>query len=378
MSEVLVTATPSSDANAVRTVDEWAEVIRETYCHSLESILDVGLQLLQAKVQLGGDYTAMINTDVVPFGERQARQYTAIAKCGELRALIESLRDPNNFDESKRQCAAALPPTVDALATLSRLPEGRVGVLINEGRVSPALTNAQAQLIVRTIRARETETHLVANIPVPANLDGPLGRDIRDDLNDMIKLGIKVQCWFADCPWAFTAHSKLGDSKNPSNHYPTMSIDELCSLPVADICADNCAGFMWRPDWDEDGSLEVIKAWGFKVATLQVFNWQKTWPDGPQQAGSGYWTQSEGEIVTLCTRGSPSRIDTKVRRTIFQPAFPNEHSRKPDGFLHSAAKLVAGPGVELFARRQTEGWICLGNEVPSPLPGMLEKAGLAA
>ena len=58
----------------------------------------------------------------------------------------------------------------------------------------------------------------------------------------------------ADPPWRFevwsgaTAVQKRGSKttyKAAQVHYETMSFDELCALPVADLAAKDCALFMW-------------------------------------------------------------------------------------------------------------------------------------
>lgn len=39
------------------------------------------------------------------------------------------------------------------------------------------------------------------------------------------------------------------------------------------------------------------------------------------------------------------------------------HSRKPEDVQDRIEQLFDGPYVELFARRQRSGWLCLGNEI---------------
>ena len=46
---------------------------------------------------------------------------------------------------------------------------------------------------------------------------------------------------YADPPWRYTAKKVQGAAEK---HYPTMSIDELCALPVAEIAAPDSALFM--------------------------------------------------------------------------------------------------------------------------------------
>ena len=47
---------------------------------------------------------------------------------------------------------------------------------------------------------------------------------------------------YADPPWRYSAKKVQGAAEN---HYPTMSIDELCALPEAELAAKDSALFMW-------------------------------------------------------------------------------------------------------------------------------------
>ena len=49
---------------------------------------------------------------------------------------------------------------------------------------------------------------------------------------------------YADPPWRYSAKKVQGAAEN---HYPTMSIDELCALPVAELAAKDSALFMVKP-----------------------------------------------------------------------------------------------------------------------------------
>jgi hypothetical protein len=53
-----------------------------------------------------------------------------------------------------------------------------------------------------------------------------------------------------------------------------------------------------------------------------------------------------------------------VRQVIIEPR--REHSRKPDCVHERIERLVAGPYLELFARRERNGWTTWGNEVAPP------------
>lgn len=45
---------------------------------------------------------------------------------------------------------------------------------------------------------------------------------------------------YADPPWRYDMKRGNGVAEN---HYPTMSIEEICALPVADLAAKDSAAF---------------------------------------------------------------------------------------------------------------------------------------
>jgi N6-adenosine-specific RNA methylase IME4 len=174
----------------------------------------------------------------------------------------------------------------------------------------------------------------------------------------------------ADPPWHFAVWSleKTGRARHPSTHYQTMSTAELIALPIGELAAEDCVLFVWISWPMLEHALELIGAWGFKYKTC-AFAWIKadnTQPDlfagdMPADMKLGYWTRANSEVCLLATRGKPKRLDAGVRQGIIEPA--REHSRKPDGVHGRIERLVAGPYLELFARRRRPGWTIWGNEV---------------
>ena len=63
---------------------------------------------------------------------------------------------------------------------------------------------------------------------------------------------------YADPPWRYSAKRVQGAAEN---HYPTMSIDELCALPVAELAAKDSALFMWATFPQLPEALRLIRAW---------------------------------------------------------------------------------------------------------------------
>lgn len=112
------------------------------------------------------------------------------------------------------------------------------------------------------------------------------------------------------------------------NHYPTMSTEELCALPVASLAAEDCALFLWATFPQLKEALRVIDAWGFRYKTV-AFVWIKlnrksfSW-----FTGLGFWTRSNAEVCLLATKGHPVRRDKSVHQLIVSPV--EAHSKKPD------------------------------------------------
>ena len=180
-------------------------------------------------------------------------------------------------------------------------------------------------------------------------------------------------CILADPPWAFRTFS--GENMTPhrcaEDHYRTMTFDELCALPVAEVAAKDAALFMWVVGSHLEESLALARAWGFAFKT-DAFYWLKqrlvdadqvdlfTGDIAEPRMGFGYWTRKQVEPCLLFTRGNPPRLGKGVRQAIIEPR--REHSRKPDAQYDRIEALVGGPRLELFARQQRTGWTPWGNQ----------------
>lgn len=164
----------------------------------------------------------------------------------------------------------------------------------------------------------------------------------------------------ADPPWHFATHSAAGQRKSASQHYNTMSINDICGLPVADMAADDAALFMWVAWPHIFEAKRVIEAWGFTFSGL-AWEWIK-YNDATEKFafGTGYGTRKNVEPCLLARRGSPQLKDRSCRDFIFSPR--REHSRKPDVQYERIERMYRGPYLEMFARQKWPGWNVWGNE----------------
>ena len=168
----------------------------------------------------------------------------------------------------------------------------------------------------------------------------------------------KYNIIYADPPWQYYE----GGFKNQSQHYPTMSLEKICQLPVGELAADDCILFMWVTFPMLDNFIDVLRCWGFEYSTVG-FTWVKSQKSGTDFAfGLGAWTRSNAEICVIAKRGTIPRQDASVSQIIYKPK--GEHSQKPAIVRDKIVKLVGDlPRIELFARQKTKGWDVWGNEV---------------
>lgn len=173
----------------------------------------------------------------------------------------------------------------------------------------------------------------------------------------------------ADPPWHFRNYSADAPgmmherSRGANKHYPTMTTDDICKL---DVPADkDSILFMWACWPLLIDAMKVIEGWGFEYKTL-AWVWVKSNKTGfGFFKGMGYYTRSNSEPCLLATRGNPSKpLDRSVGSIIYSNVM--EHSRKPDEQYGKIERLYpGGPFLEMFARRNRDGWDRWGNQVES-------------
>ena len=173
----------------------------------------------------------------------------------------------------------------------------------------------------------------------------------------------KYNVILADPPWDFVVWSKdTGSGRSASAHYQTMSIDEICQLPIADLADKDCALFIWTVWPRIFDTQKVIESWGFKYKTLG-FDWIKQNKSGNGfHMGMGYYTRANPEPCLLAIKGRMPVQTRAERNLLFAPV--GSHSQKPDEQYNKIERLYPGMNyLELFARRRREGWDAFGNQV---------------
>lgn len=173
----------------------------------------------------------------------------------------------------------------------------------------------------------------------------------------------------ADPPWLWTG----GQSRGPALHYPMLSTDALCDLPIGALGADHSALALWSTGAHLDHALRVMAAWGYAYRALG-WVWVRQGTNGRSWMGMGRWTRTGTELCLLGTRGRPRRRPkaTAVRQVIRAPAPPDGGAwgAKPPEIYARIEALLEGPYIELFGRGEARpGWDIWGLEADIPPPG---------
>jgi N6-adenosine-specific RNA methylase IME4/ParB-like chromosome segregation protein Spo0J len=219
---------------------------------------------------------------------------------------------------------------------------------IQEQRELVATGEREILRAAQEIRAKKAEirrAQRIARLAVTCNQNSPFPSDRR------------YAVLYADPPWHFEVYNEdSGVERAAGNHYPTMSLEEICALPVAHLATDAAVLFLWTTAPHLQESFQVLAAWGFEYKTNIV--WVK------DKLGLGYFVRNQHELLIVATRGDMPSPSPANRPPSVINAPRREHSRKPDESYTLIEQMYPElPKLELFARQTRTGWAAWGNEV---------------
>jgi N6-adenosine-specific RNA methylase IME4 len=173
----------------------------------------------------------------------------------------------------------------------------------------------------------------------------------------------------ADVPWEFDeCLVKWG----ADIHYRSMPDEQLAALPVRQVCTDHTTLFLWTPTAMIQRAFPLMEAWGFRWSQSEII-WLKT-PNKPTtehqepyeprgSRGTGYRPRMVHEHLLIGIREmSPTWLGSEVESVITAPR-PGRHSQKPDKFYSIIERVVPGPYLELFGRKERKGWTVVGDQI---------------
>lgn len=167
-------------------------------------------------------------------------------------------------------------------------------------------------------------------------------------------VGAKYPIILCDPPWKYDFSND--DADRIENFYPTMTVDEIASLPINTVAMDDSILFLWAPNPKLVEALHVMKTWGFEYRTNAV------WSKG--RIGRGYYFRACHEILLVGVRrkGLPTpRPGDRVPSIIEAPRM--EHSAKPEEVYRIIERFWPTlPRLEMFSRKSRKGWASWGNQ----------------
>jgi len=168
----------------------------------------------------------------------------------------------------------------------------------------------------------------------------------------------KYRIIYADPPWSYNDKCTAGavQAGGAERHYPSMSISELCAMPIKEITTENAVLFLWTTSPLLEECFQVISAWGFKYKAS--FIWDKI------KHNMGHYNSVRHEFLLICTRGSCTPDNVKLFDSVQSIERTEKHSQKPNEFRNIIDTLYPhGKRIELFAREKTDNWDVYGNQL---------------
>lgn len=172
-----------------------------------------------------------------------------------------------------------------------------------------------------------------------------------DNHIDIFTTEKKYRVIYADPPWSYNDKQNVEVLGGAEKHYPTMSIQEICALPVPS--EDNAVLFIWVTSPLLEDVFKVINAWGFKYKSS--FVWDKI------AHNMGHYNSVRHEFLLVAVKGSCTPDVKKLFDSVVSIE-RTAHSVKPKEFREIIDTLYpVGERLEMFAREAGAGWDVWGN-----------------
>lgn len=225
---------------------------------------------------------------------------------------------------------------------------------------------------------------------------------------------MKFKCIVMDPPYSFKDKLEMSDvRRSAESNYNVLSMQELESLKLQDIADTGAILSLWVPSSLLQDGLNIMKAYGF--AQKQTYIWVKSKIDPFEDLVSSFnsfykyevkdkiknisidfkdifknsnhlkqLTVKSFELLNSMMGFGMGRLfrqchelaligtnNNKIYKDLLNKSqrsvslAPNiKHSAKPNNLQDSLDLMFNVQKLEIFARRQRKGWVCIGNEAP--------------
>ena len=155
-----------------------------------------------------------------------------------------------------------------------------------------------------------------------------------------------------DPPWDHGDEGDVNQFGRTKPEYATMPIDDIAKLPIDKISDDNCHLYLWVTNRSLPKAFSLIEKWGFRYITC--LTWVKP------SFGVGNYFRGSTEQVLFAVKGSQP-LKRKDVGTHFFADRGNGHSAKPDEFYKLVESCSYAPFIDVFGRKERDGWSVWGE-----------------
>ena len=189
----------------------------------------------------------------------------------------------------------------------------------------------------------------------------------------------------ADPPWNYSrklsrggtsgyspVHPSRGGNRGAANHYATLTLEQLQTLPVQSVTADKAHLYLWTTSSFVVEAHALAEVWGFSPKVLVP--WVKMKRDSHSaifhaggdpyagvRMGMGVYIRHCVEFLLFAVRGSAPTLRNDELGVLFAPQ--GRHSEKPMLAYEMIERLSLSPRLELFARTPRNGYEVWGDQV---------------
>jgi N6-adenosine-specific RNA methylase IME4 len=162
-----------------------------------------------------------------------------------------------------------------------------------------------------------------------------------------------------DPPWNERGGGKI--KRGADKHYPLMKTPDIIRTILQcehwNKLEDDAHMYLWVTNNFLAEGLKVMESLGFRYVTNIA--WVK------DRIGLGQYARGKHELLLFGTRGKThtrvKKDNNKLESVI--NAKRQRHSQKPEESFTWIESRSYGPYLELFSRKEREGWTAWGNEI---------------
>ena len=244
--------------------------------------------------------------------------------------------------DTKKELATAAGVSHDTIAKVAKIEECATEEVKQKLRAGdPGLSiNKVYTEIKRAEKEAERETQRQENAEKIEQLSSPL------DAQGLF------QTIVIDPPWDWGDEGDINQMGRAKPDYKTMPIEEIKALPINKIADENCHLYLWVTNRSLPKAFDLIDAWGFRYITC--ITWVKPY------FGMGNYFRGSTEQILFAVKGSQP-LKRKDVGTHFEAPRGNGHSAKPDEFYTLVESCSYGPYIDVFGRKERDGWKVWGE-----------------